>query len=90
MYSVRDSDTPKTSQIMNKYYIAKLDQSKQQGEYCVENQECQSGVCYLRKCFPNSMILSHTLLDELWTLTGATTTTTTVLTHKYSILIFIF
>ncbi len=50
MYSVRDSDTPETSQIMNKYYIAKLDQSKQQGEYCVENKECQAGICNSNQC----------------------------------------
>ncbi len=49
------------SNYTTRYYVIVLDKSKEIGKGCIENDECQSGVCYLRRCFSNSTILSHTL-----------------------------
>jgi len=44
MYTIKDQTSSGSSQL-TKYYKAKLDQSKANGEFCIDNGECQTNNC---------------------------------------------
>jgi len=72
MIAIQNTDLPSGSNSLVKYYVAKLDRSKSQGEYCVENDECQSSVCSLKMCqfSVDSAILDSILYTKLLDLIG--------------------
>ncbi len=72
MIAIQNTDLPSGSNSLVKYYVAKLDRSKSQGEYCVENEECQSSVCSLKMCkfSVDSAILDSNLYTKLLDLIG--------------------
>ncbi len=37
---------PRSSKNQIKFYIVNLDRSKATGEFCIDNDECQSGLCH--------------------------------------------
>ncbi len=60
---------PSDSNITTRYYVVNLDRSKALGERCLENDECQSGECYLRLC-TFSTFLNHSQSVQLLSLIG--------------------
>ncbi len=72
MIAIQNTDLPSGSNSLVKYYVAKLDKSKSQGEYCMENDECKSSDCSLKLCqfSVDSAILDSNLYAKLLDLIG--------------------
>jgi len=45
MYAIQNPNLPTGSSTLTKYYVVKLDRSKAGSERCVENEECNTGIC---------------------------------------------
>ena len=45
MYASQNPNLPSSSNTLTKYHAARLDRSKAGGEYCFDNEECQTGTC---------------------------------------------